>query len=85
MEVAGRTRFTSSEYFFYLAFVTSLSLDFNISSSLVDMHVIARTGGSIGRGVEPYEDKGLKDVVWLGPSETVYVEAAYQPWDGLYM
>lgn len=53
--------------------------------SLVDMHVIARTGGNIGRGVEPYEDKGLKDVVWLGPSETVFVEAAYQPWDGLYM
>lgn len=49
------------------------------------MHVIARTGGSIGRGVEPYEANGLKDVVWLGPSETVYVEAAYQPWDGLYM
>ncbi|KAJ4415048.1 hypothetical protein N0V82_007564 [Gnomoniopsis sp. IMI 355080] len=52
---------------------------------LVDMHVIARTGGNMGRGVEPYEDKGLKDVVWLGPSETVFVEAEYQPWDGLYM
>lgn len=49
------------------------------------MHVIARTGGNMGRGVEPYEDKGLKDVVWLGPNEHVFVEAAYQPWDGLYM
>lgn len=49
------------------------------------MHVIARTGGNMDRTVEPYEDRGLKDVVWLGPSETVYVAAAYQPWDGLYM
>lgn len=50
---------------------------------LVDMSVIGRTGSD--RGVEPYEAAGLKDVVWLGPGETVYVQAAYQPWDGLYM
>lgn len=61
------------------------SKDSDSQCSLVDMHVIDRTGGNIGRGVEPYEDKGLKDVVWLGPGETVFVEAAYQPWDGLYM
>lgn len=50
---------------------------------LVDMHVIARTG--FDRDVEPYEAAGLKDVIWLGPGETAYVEAGYQPWDGLYM
>lgn len=50
---------------------------------LVDMHVIHREG--FDRDVEPWELLGLKDVVWIGPGETAYVEAGYQPWDGLYM
>lgn len=33
----------------------------------------------------PYESVALKDVVWLGPSETVRVIARYAPWDGVYM
>lgn len=42
---------------------------------LVDFKVLKRTGG---RGaVMPYEAAGLKDVVWLGPGETVLVEANY--------
>ncbi|KAK3337684.1 Cupredoxin [Cercophora scortea] len=50
---------------------------------LVDFKVLTRTGST--RGVYPYESGGLKDVVWLGPGETVRVEAHYAPWDGLYM
>ena len=48
---------------------------------LVDFRVISRTG----RGVEPYEAAGLKDVVWLGKNEVVKVEAHYAPWNGVYM
>ncbi|CAI6341892.1 unnamed protein product [Periconia digitata] len=48
---------------------------------LVDFKVIERNG----RGVEPYESIGLKDVVWLGKNEVVKVEAHYGPWNGLYM
>ncbi|KAI1259278.1 Cupredoxin [Xylariaceae sp. FL1019] len=50
---------------------------------LVDFRVIQRTGGK--RDVEPYEEHGLKDVVWLAVGETVLVEAHYEPWTGLYM
>ncbi|KAH6691435.1 Cupredoxin [Plectosphaerella plurivora] len=50
---------------------------------LVDMKVLKRTGGRAA--VMNYEAAGLKDVVWLGPGETVLVEANYAPWDGLYM
>ncbi|KAM7212959.1 bilirubin oxidase [Rhypophila decipiens] len=50
---------------------------------LVDFKVISRVNGH--RGVQPYEAAGLKDVVWLGPGETVTVEAYYAPWDGVYM
>ncbi|KAL0941611.1 bilirubin oxidase, partial [Colletotrichum truncatum] len=50
---------------------------------LVDFRVIKRVNG---RGaVMPYEYNGLKDVVWLGPGETVTVEAHYAPWPGVYM
>jgi bilirubin oxidase len=49
---------------------------------LVDFQVVKRTGG---RSVMPYEAAGLKDVVWLGPGETVTVRAHYAPWDGVYM
>lgn len=48
---------------------------------LVDFRVLSRTG----RGVEPYESAGLKDVVWLGKNEEVIVEAHYAPWNGVYM
>ncbi|KAF2645789.1 phenol oxidase A [Massarina eburnea CBS 473.64] len=48
---------------------------------LVDFRVISRNG----RGVEPYESAGLKDVVWLGRNEVVKVEAHYAPWSGVYM
>ncbi|KAK7184048.1 multicopper oxidase [Paraphaeosphaeria sporulosa] len=48
---------------------------------LVDFRVIQRNG----RGVEPYESAGLKDVVWLGVNEVVLVEAHYAPWNGVYM
>ncbi|KAK3364574.1 Cupredoxin [Lasiosphaeria hispida] len=51
---------------------------------LIDFRVISRTGGD-GRPVYDYESKGLKDVVWLGPNESVRVEAHYAPWDGVYM
>ncbi|KAI8635383.1 Cupredoxin [Xylariaceae sp. FL1651] len=50
---------------------------------LVDFRVISRTGGH--RSVEPYEEHGLKDVVWLAVGETVMVEAHYEPWNGVYM
>jgi bilirubin oxidase len=46
---------------------------------LVDFRVISRDSG---RGVEPYEAAGLKDVVWLARGETVQVEAHYAPWNG---
>lgn len=49
---------------------------------LVDFRVLERRGN---RGIMPYEDAGLKDVVWLGKEETVVVEAHYAPWDGVYM
>ncbi|KAI0523776.1 Cupredoxin [Xylaria bambusicola] len=49
---------------------------------LVDFRVISREGD---RGVQPYEEHGLKDVVWLAKGETVRVEAHYAPWTGLYM
>lgn len=50
---------------------------------LVDFRVVKRVNG---RGqVMPYEAAGLKDVVWLGPGETVTVEAHYAPWPGVYM
>jgi hypothetical protein len=45
--------------------------------------VLKRTSGR--QQVMPYEAAGLKDVVWLGPGETVTVEALYSPWDGVYM
>ncbi|KAF1953920.1 phenol oxidase A [Byssothecium circinans] len=48
---------------------------------LVDFKVLSRNG----RGVEPYESAGLKDVVWLGKNEVVKVEAHYAPWNGVYM
>ncbi|KAK3953815.1 bilirubin oxidase [Pseudoneurospora amorphoporcata] len=50
---------------------------------LVDFRVKKRVNGK--RAVLPYEAQGLKDVVWLGPGETVTVEAHYAPWDGVYM
>lgn len=49
---------------------------------LVDFKVLSRTGD---RPLYNYETQGLKDVVWLGPSETVTIEAHYAPWDGVYM
>ncbi len=49
---------------------------------LVDFKVLSRTNG---RPLYSYETLGLKDVVWLGPGETVKVEAHYAPWDGVYM
>ncbi|KAK3988407.1 Cupredoxin [Cladorrhinum sp. PSN332] len=52
---------------------------------LVDFKVISRTDGDDGRILYPYETQGLKDVVWLGPGETVKVQAHYAPWDGVYM
>lgn len=49
---------------------------------LVDFRILERRGS---RGIMPYEEAGLKDVVWLGKGETVVVEAHYAPWDGVYM
>ena len=51
---------------------------------LVDFRVLSREGGD-RKVVLPYEAAGLKDVVWLGPGETVKVEAHFAPWDGVYM
>ncbi|KZL69938.1 bilirubin oxidase [Colletotrichum tofieldiae] len=51
---------------------------------LVDFRVIKRINGR-GGVVFPYESQGLKDVVWVGPGETVTVEAHYTPWPGVYM
>jgi bilirubin oxidase len=42
---------------------------------LVDFKVLKRSGGRAS--VMNYEAAGLKDVVWLGPGETVLVEANY--------
>jgi bilirubin oxidase len=50
---------------------------------LVDFKILSRTEGD--RPLYNYETQGLKDVVWLGPGETVKVEAHYAPWDGVYM
>ncbi|GAB1312539.1 Bilirubin oxidase [Madurella fahalii] len=50
---------------------------------LVDFKVLSRTEGD--RPLFDYETRGLKDVVWLAPGETVRVEAHYAPWDGVYM
>ncbi|EMR67876.1 putative bilirubin oxidase protein [Eutypa lata UCREL1] len=50
---------------------------------LVDFKVLERTDGD--RGVQPYEARGLKDVVWLAVNEKVLVEAHYSPWNGVYM
>jgi len=50
---------------------------------LIDFQVVSRTGGT--RGVLPYEQTALKDVVWLNKNEKVEVLARYGPWDGLYM
>ncbi|KAM7210459.1 putative bilirubin oxidase precursor [Rhypophila decipiens] len=56
---------------------------------LVDFRVLHRSGShffdSAPRNVQPYEKHGLKDVVWLGKEEKVWVEAHYAPWDGVYM
>ncbi|KAK1574250.1 bilirubin oxidase [Colletotrichum navitas] len=51
---------------------------------LVDFRVVKRVNGR-SNVVFPYESQGLKDVVWLGPGETVTVEAHYAPWPGVYM
>lgn len=48
---------------------------------LVDFQVLSRTGGR--NAVAPYEAAGMKDVVWLGPGETVRVVARYAPWPGV--
>ena len=56
---------------------------------LVDFRVLHRSGthlfDSAPRSVQGYERNGLKDVVWLGKEEKVWVEARYAPWDGVYM
>ncbi|KAG9229152.1 bilirubin oxidase precursor [Amylocarpus encephaloides] len=50
---------------------------------LVDFQVMSRVGG---RGVvAEYEQKSLKDVVYVAPGETVEVLANFAPWSGLYM
>jgi bilirubin oxidase len=49
---------------------------------LIDFQILSRVGT---RPVLPYEAEALKDVVWLGGSETVRVIARYAPWDGVYM
>ncbi|ELQ38081.1 bilirubin oxidase [Pyricularia oryzae Y34] len=56
-----------------------------IHMHLVDFRIISRQGGARNGVVEPYESKGLKDVVWLARNEKVLVEAHYAPWDGVYM
>ncbi|KAH0608854.1 uncharacterized protein H6S33_001082 [Morchella sextelata] len=48
---------------------------------LIDFKVLTRNG----RGVEPYESAGFKDVVFLDENETVTVIARYHPWTGQYM
>ena len=44
-----------------------------------------RRDRSLRGGLRPYESAGLKDVVWLGPGETVTLEAHFAPWPGVYM
>jgi bilirubin oxidase len=44
---------------------------------LIDFQVVSRTGGT--RGVLPYEQTALKDVVWLNKNEKVQVLARYGP------
>ncbi|EFQ34809.1 multicopper oxidase [Colletotrichum graminicola M1.001] len=51
---------------------------------LVDCRVVKRVNGR-SNVVFPYESQGLKDVVCLGPGETVTVEVRYAPWPGVYM
>ena len=50
---------------------------------LVEFEVLSRTGGR--NEVLPYEGAGRKDVVYLGPRETVKVVARFAPWPGVYM
>lgn len=50
---------------------------------LVDFQILSRTGGQ--RGVLPYEQEALKDVVLVERGETVTVIARYAPYDGVYM
>jgi bilirubin oxidase len=50
---------------------------------LVDFQILTRTRGK--RGVLPYEQDALKDVVLLGRNEVVTIIARYAPWEGLYM
>ncbi|KAH9233232.1 hypothetical protein K456DRAFT_1838498 [Colletotrichum gloeosporioides 23] len=55
---------------------------------MVDFRILSRTSTgkwATDRGVLPYEEAGLKDVVWVGVGEVVRVEAHYAPWDGVYM
>ncbi|RPB24590.1 Cupredoxin [Terfezia boudieri ATCC MYA-4762] len=52
---------------------------------LVDMQIISRTKNGIAQPIQPYEAAGLKDIIFLGNSETIEVLAKYTPWDGLYM
>ncbi|KAK4980918.1 hypothetical protein LTR66_002469 [Elasticomyces elasticus] len=60
----------------------TLTLNANTITDLIDFQIISRSGA---RTVTPYEREALKDVVWLGTSETVQVIARYAPWDGVYM
>lgn len=53
-----------------------------LTTDLIDFQIISRDGT---RPVLSYEKEALKDVVWLGGSETVRVIARYAPWDGVYM
>jgi bilirubin oxidase len=50
---------------------------------LIDFQILTRTGGR--RSVLNYESEALKDVVLIGPGETVTVIARYAPYDGVYM
>lgn len=55
----------------------------------VDFGILQRSGthvfDSAPRNVQPYERDELKDVVWLGKEEKVWVEVRYSPWEGVYM
>jgi len=48
---------------------------------LIDFRIISRTG----RGVEPFEASGFKDVAFTAEGETVHVIARFAPWTGQYM
>jgi bilirubin oxidase len=50
---------------------------------LVEFQVVNRFGPK--NGVTSYESAGLKDVVALGPGETIDVVAKFLPWEGTYM